>query len=54
MTELNQTINSLWSHALSSRTITAYETGVNSFKHFLIMNNLIYSMDNLPVVSEDI
>ena len=54
MTELNQTINSLWSHALSSRTITAYETGVHSFKHFLIMNNLIYSMDNLPVVSEDI
>ena len=54
MTDLNLTISSLWNYALSSRTVTAYETGVQSFKHFLMMNNLIFSMDYLPVVSEDI
>ena len=54
LTDLNRTISALWSHALSSRTLTAYETGVQSFKHFLMMNNLIFSMDSLPTVSEDI
>ena len=54
MMDLNQTISSLWNYALSSRTLAAYETGVQSYKTFLMMNNLIFSMDSLPVVSEDV
>lgn len=52
--DLNETVTSLWSHALSRRTLTAYETGLQSFKTFLLMNNLVHNMDSLPRVSEDI
>ena len=54
MTDLNQTISSLSNYALSSRTFTAYQTGAPSYKTFLMMSNLIFSMDSLPVMSEDV
>ena len=47
-------MSSSWNSALSSRTLSAYETGLQSFKTFLIMNNLVSTMESLPVVSEDI
>lgn len=54
LNDLNLTVSSLWNSALSTRTLSAYETGLQSFKTFLIMNNLVSSMESLPVVSEDI
>ena len=54
LNDLNLTVSSLWNSALSSRTLSAHETGLQSFKTFLIMINLVSTMESLPVVSEDI
>ena len=47
-------MSTLWDCALSGRTLSTYETGLQSFKSFLQMNNFISSVDVLPVVSYDI
>lgn len=54
LNDLNHTVSLLWDCALSSRTIAAYETGLNSFKTFLLMNNIMSSVQCLPTVSEDV
>ena len=54
LTELQETVNSLWDNAVSVRTLSAYETGLRSFQTFLLMNNLAQHMDPLPRVSEDV
>ena len=47
-------MNCLWDNPVSSRTLLAYQTGLNSFKTFVLMNNPVQHMDPLPRVSEDI
>ena len=54
LTELRETVNSLWNNAVSARTLSAYQTGLRSFQQFLLMNNLAQHMDPLPRVSEDV
>ena len=54
LNDLNQTVTSLWDYALSRRTLAAYDTGLQSFKTFLLMNNLVHSTDRLPTVSDHI
>ena len=54
LTELQETVNSLWDNAVSVRTLSAYETGLRSFQTFLLMTNLAHHMDPLPRVSEDV
>lgn len=54
LNELRETVQSLWNHAVSARTLSAYETGIKSFKTFVLMNNLAQHMEPLSVLSEDV
>ena len=54
LNELRETLTSLWDNAVSARTLSTYETGLRSFKTFVLMNNLAQHMDPLSIVSEDV
>ena len=54
LTELTETVNSLWNHAVSARRLSVYETGLKSFKPFVLTNNSAQHMDPLSALSEDV
>ena len=54
MTSLSNTISFLWDNALGNGTMTTYNTGVKSFKTFLLLNNIASDVTILPEVSRDI
>lgn len=51
---MTQTVSSLWDYAVNDSTLKNYDTALNSFKTFLLLNNLATNMDKLPAVSEDV
>ena len=52
--KLKDDVSELWNKAVGDRTMTVYNTGVKSFTKFLLLNNIIESVQPLPEVSEDI
>ena len=54
VTNLNNTVSVLWDNALSERTLSTYSAGVNSFKTFLLLNNISSDVRKLPEVTEDV
>ena len=52
--DLNETVSSLWDHALSTNTLKSYQTALQSFKTFLLQNNLAQTSFSLPVVTDDV
>ena len=54
VTNLNNTVSLLWDNALSERTLSTYSAGVNSFKTFLLLNNISSDVRKLPEVTEDV
>ena len=54
VTNLNNTVSLLWDNALSERTLSTYSAGVNSFKTFLLLNNISNDVRKQPEVTEDV
>ena len=54
VTNLNNTVSLLWDNALSERTLSTYSAGVNSFKTFLLLNNISSDVRKLSEVTEDV
>lgn len=52
--ELQDDVSELWNKAVGDKTMIVYNTGVKSFTKFLLLNNIINSVQTLPEVSEDI
>ena len=52
--KLKNDVSELWNKAVGERTMIVYNTGVKSLTKFLLLNNIINSIQTLPEVSEDI
>ena len=51
---LNDTVAFLWDNVVSDRTMATYKSGVQCFKRFLLLNNIVNSVETLPDLQVDI
>lgn len=51
---MNQTVKTLWKHAVANKTRESYNVGYTHFERFMLLNNVHLHADSLPPISEEI